>query len=111
MTGPKYVSGKVLARSILGDPEDFEALSREQTRVMRPAESPTGTPKSEQGLESLGLMSHNSTKLELPHNEPDVHDPVIEIQQALVTLSESRKKESEERLKKLKAMHIFQVEH
>ena len=40
--------------------------------------------------------------------EIEAPDKEAEIRQALVTLSESQKKEMEEKIKKLKSQHIFQ---
>ena len=110
-TGPRWESGKLLARSILGDPEDFEALSREQTRVMKGADSPAtpGTP-STAGFDSyLAINNQPNRDFMMPDGEMELPDREAEIRQALETLKESRKKESEEKKKKLNGLHIFQV--
>ena len=109
-TGPRWVSGKILARSILGDPEDFEALSREQTRVIRMSDTPStpGTPTTG-GFETM--INVNSQPKNAPLNDDVIQDvdKEAEIRQALATLSESKRKDLEEKIKKIKSLHIFQV--
>ena len=108
--GPRWVSGKILARSILGDPEDFEALSREQTRVIRGPDDPStpGTPTTTGGFDTMSASNYQQKLDPSTSEEIEAPDKEAEIRQALVTLSESQKKEMEEKIKKLKSQHIFQ---
>jgi hypothetical protein len=109
----------MLARSLLGDPEDFEAMSREQTRV-RGTTSRNGrdlqVPLHDTG-ESLKTTSKKSTSLEnsaiskaetLMDSLQEGLDREMELRSALAVLSQTRTKAREDRSKKLKSMHIFE---
>jgi hypothetical protein len=116
--GPrKGPDGKMLARSLLGDPEDFEAMSREQTRVraMTPRVG-RETPASDTS-ESLKTTSRKAKSMEnsavskaetLMDSLQEGLDREMELRSALAVLSQTRTKAREDRSKKLKSMHIFE---
>ncbi len=116
--GPRKGSdGKMLARSLLGDPEDFEAMSREQTRV-RAITPRVGreTPANDSG-ETLKTASKKTSSMEnsavskaetLMNSLQEGLDREMELRSALAVLSQTRAKAKEDRSKKLKSMQIFE---
>ena len=122
--GPRFEGGKVLARSILGDPEDWDALSREQTRVVSRGDGNVDSShtrnQTPQGsavvppLDSfnlLGSTAHSAISgQENPNTrlEPATMDKEAELRAALMTLAETKRKEREEQAKRLNTIHVFQ---
>ena len=112
--GPrKGPDGKMLARSLLGDPEDFEAMSREQTRArsITPGNSLAETHESEKS-KALGHASMEASAVSkaetLMDSLQEGLDREMELRTALSLLSETKAKQRDDRSKKLKAMHIFE---
>ena len=116
--GPRLgPDGKMLARSLLGDPSDFEAMSREQTRV-RSITPGSHNSKSdhEDNDNNPSFTTHltefdNSAKSKADTLRDSVQeglDRELELRTALQVLADAKAKARADRTKKLKAMHIFQ---
>jgi hypothetical protein len=120
LVGPrKGPDGKMLARSLLGDPEDFESMSREQTRVRsvtpRSVNSTAGQTKDQQdssafSLPLSGVLGNSAVSKADTEVDPVQRgiEQVNELKETLATLNQAKAKQREERNKKLKAMQIFQ---
>ena len=117
--GPrKGPDGKMLARSLLGDPEDFESMSREQTRVRSTtprnsvgefhpsnnSENQLKTPGDTAAMEASAVSKAET----LMDSLQEGLDREAELRSALAVLSQTKTKQREDRSKKLKAMHIFE---
>lgn len=115
--GPrKGPDGKMLARSLLGDPSDFEAMSREQTRVRSttPRNIETGSQgaddqrvKEQTNVSALGASTVSKADT-LMNSLQEGLDREMELRTALSVLNQTKTKARDERCKKLNAMHIFE---
>jgi hypothetical protein len=111
--GPrKGPDGKMLARSLLGDPSDYEAMSREQTRMRsttpRNMDGDTQKAKEQTTSSSVFEASAVSKADTLVDSLDEGLDREMELRSALSVLDQTKTKAREERHKKLNAMHIFE---
>ncbi len=103
----------------MGDPEDFEAMSREQTRLRgttsrnaRDAQTPANETNESLKSTSKKIASMESSAVSkaetLMDSLQEGLDREMELRSALAVLSQTRTKAREDRSKKLKSMHIFE---
>ena len=104
--GPrKGPDGKMLARSLLGDPSDFEAMSREQTRVRSttPRNIETGSQgaddqrvKEQTNVSALGASTVSKADT-LMNSLQEGLDREMELRTALSVLNQTKTKARDER--------------
>ncbi|EKX34919.1 hypothetical protein GUITHDRAFT_166109, partial [Guillardia theta CCMP2712] len=121
---------KIIPRSILGDPEEFQTMLRQQTAVKNPStpgsenlasptSAKTGRARFASGVSAITLPTSVSEHMDQSNMSPGLNtsmyyeqqenlDKESELRKSLKILEETKRREREERHKKLKALHIFQ---